>query len=278
MVSWKELEDRAVVTWEEVPEYGNNNSNTFQIEMFFDGRIQISWLVVDTVNGIVGLSQGDGLPGDFEETDISEDYPLVSEGILSITEYFSSEIDVFDLSNRMIIFKPSVDGTTYTANQKKITELPTNPAGGMVIELGDDDFEFVKIIGQEKVSVFGSEFGSFYVGSNGFITFTEGDNDYSESLQDHFDMKRISVLFNDLNPSNEGLVSRKQLSDRVVVTWEDVREYSGDGSNTFQVEMFFDGKVQLSWLEISVENCIVGLSEGFGVPDGFEEADFSELN
>ncbi|MBN1806122.1 MAG: hypothetical protein JW837_12810 [Sedimentisphaerales bacterium] len=278
LVSWKELGDRAVVTWEDVPEYGNNNSNTFQIELFFDGRIQISWLVVDAVNGIVGLSQGDGLPEDFEETDISEEYPLVSAGLLNVTEYFSSEADVFDLSNRMIMFKPSMDGMTYTANQKKITELPTNPAGGVAIELGDDDFEFVKISGQQKVSIFGSEFGSFYIGSNGFITFTEGDNDYSESLQDHFRMKRISALFNDLNPSEDGLVSRKQLADRVVVTWEDVPEYGGGSFNTFQIEMFFDGRIQLSWLGIGVENCIVGLSDGLGVPDEFEETDFSELN
>jgi hypothetical protein len=42
--------------------------------------------------------------------------------------------------------------------------------------------------------------------------------------------------------------------------------------------MFFDGKIQLSWLGIVVENCIVGLSDGLGVPAKFEEVDFSELN
>jgi hypothetical protein len=278
VVSWKELEDRAVVTWQDVPEYGSNNSNTFQIELFFDGRIQISWLVVDAVNSIVGLSEGAGLPGDFEETDISEDYPMVSAGLLNITEYFSSATDVFDLSNSTIMFKPTMDGTSYSAYQKKITQLPTNPAGGMMVELEDDGFAFVKVSGQEKVSIFGSDFGSFYIGSNGFITFTEGDNDYSESLEDHFETRRISALFNDLNPSEDGLVSRKQLADRVAVTWEDVPEFSGNGSNTFQVEMFFDGKIQISWLDIGVENCIVGLSDGLGVPDEFEETDFSELH
>ena len=91
-------------------------------------------------------------------------------------------------------------------------------------------------------------------------------------------MIRISGLFEDLNPSAEGQVSWKQLADRVVVTWEDVPAYSSSGSNTFQVAMFYDGKIQVSWLGIVVENCIVGLSDGLGVPGYFEEVDFSELN
>ncbi|MBW7992636.1 MAG: carboxypeptidase regulatory-like domain-containing protein [Planctomycetes bacterium] len=277
LVSRKQLADRAVVTWENVPEYGSSNSNTFQIEMFFDGRIQISWLTIEAVNGIVGLSTGLGVPEDFVETDISDKYPLLSPVLMNFTEHFSSEADTFDVSNRTIVFEPTTDGTSYSAFQKKITQLPTNPAGGTEIELGDDDYEFVKLNGQATVSIFGSVFASFYVGSNGYITFTEGDDDYSESLADHFGTRRISILFNDLNPSGDGLVSRKQLADRAVVTWENVHEYSGDGSNTFQVEMYFDGRIQISWLTIEAENGIVGLSDGLGVPEDFEELDFSKL-
>jgi hypothetical protein len=40
--------------------------------MYFDGRIQISWLAVASQKGIVGLSDGKGVPEDFEETDFSE--------------------------------------------------------------------------------------------------------------------------------------------------------------------------------------------------------------
>jgi hypothetical protein len=55
-----------------VPEYGESNSNTFQIEMYFDGRIQLSWLGIASENGIVGLSDGLGIPPEFQETDFSE--------------------------------------------------------------------------------------------------------------------------------------------------------------------------------------------------------------
>jgi len=281
-VSWKEMSDRAVVTWENVPEYGSSNSNTFQIEMFFDGRIQLSWLTIEAVNGIVGLSNGLGVPGDFEETDISKTYPTPPQVLVNFAEHFSSESDTFDLSNRTVMFDPTTDKTSYNVTQKKITQLPTNPAGGTEIELGDDDYMLVRLGGAATVSIFGSVFGSFFVGSNGYITFAEGDADYSESLEDHFRTLRISILFNDLNPSGGGssgggLVSAKQLADRVAVTWENVTEFSGSGSNTFQIEMFLDGRIHLSWLGIEVENGIVGLSDGLGVPVDFEEVDFSEL-
>jgi len=279
LVSWKELADRAVVTWENVPEYGSGNSNTFQIEMFFDGRIRLSWLTIEAVNGIVGLSEGLGVPGDFEETDISEKYPLlppVPTVLENFTEHFSSGADTFDLFNRTIMFEIASDGT-YTINQKKITQLPTNPAGGTDLELGDDDYVFVKLDGQATVSIFGSAFGSFFVGSNGYITFTEGDDDHSESLSEHFSTRRISGLFEDLNPSEGGLISAKQLTDSVAVTWENVPEYGSSNSNTFQIVMYFDGRIHISWLMIEAENGIVGLSDGLGVPEDFEEVDFSEL-
>ena len=51
-----------------------------------------------------------------------------------------------------------------------------------------------------QVSLYGQTYSTFYVGSNGYITFTAGDTDYTESLSDHFGEPRISALFDDLNP------------------------------------------------------------------------------
>ncbi|MBA7684737.1 hypothetical protein ES703_93145 [subsurface metagenome] len=277
LVNWKQLADRVVVTWENVHEYGESNSNTFQVEMYFDGRIQLSWLGIAVENAIVGLSDGLGMPQDFQETDLSDAYPLLPQLPEFFAEQFSSGTDTFDLSNSTIMFKPTIDGTSYIAYLQTITQLPTNPIGGIELALGDDNYGFVRLSNQATVSIFGSSFSSFYVGSNGYITFTGGDNDHSESLPDHFDTRRISGLFDDLNPSGGGTVNWKQLADRVVVTWENVPEYGSNNSNTFQIEMYFDGRIQLSWLGIGAENGIVGLSDGLGVPEDFEETDFSEM-
>ncbi|MBC8201369.1 MAG: S8 family serine peptidase [Planctomycetes bacterium] len=70
-IRFSEYNDRSVVTFNNVPEYSNTGSNTFQCELFYDGVIRLSWLGVDSNDNIVGLSAGGGTPLDFEEDDIS---------------------------------------------------------------------------------------------------------------------------------------------------------------------------------------------------------------
>jgi hypothetical protein len=74
-VSWKQLADRVAVTFEDVPEYGTSNDNTFQIEMYFAGEIHITWLSTDANDGIVGLSEGNGVPDDFIASNLSSAHP-----------------------------------------------------------------------------------------------------------------------------------------------------------------------------------------------------------
>lgn len=69
---------KVVLTYENVPFYSDlSRVCNAQLEMFFDGRIRMSWVDCDIrYNTIVGLSEGlgDGLstPEDFTETDLSE--------------------------------------------------------------------------------------------------------------------------------------------------------------------------------------------------------------
>ncbi len=149
-------------------------------------------------------------------------------------------------------------------------QLPTDPTGGTSLGLTDDSYAEVTLTGGQTVSFYGVTYTSFFVGSNGYITFGAGDTDYSESLSDHFRLPRISGWFDDLNPSSGGTVSYKQLSDRVAVTWENVPEFSATGANTFQVELFFDGTIRIAWADMTSGDGIAGLSEGNGLdPDFF---------
>ena len=136
--------------------------------------------------------------------------------------------------------------------------------------MDDDDREAVSVcndpaIGQGAV-LYGIEYCTFYVGSNGYITFTRGDSDFSESLRDHFDLPRISALFTDLDPSTNGLINWRQLIDRVAVTYLGVPETGESDINTFQIEMFFDGRIQISYLDLSATGGIAGLSAGTDLP------------
>lgn len=73
-VSWKQLADRVVVTFQEVPKNYSGKPNSFQTEMFFDGVIRITHLGIAIRDGLVGLSRGGGTPGDLAESNLS-DYP-----------------------------------------------------------------------------------------------------------------------------------------------------------------------------------------------------------
>jgi hypothetical protein len=55
-----------------VPEYGDaTKTNSFQYELFFDGRIRLTYLALKTTDGLVGLSAGQGTPPGMVESDFT---------------------------------------------------------------------------------------------------------------------------------------------------------------------------------------------------------------
>jgi len=85
----------------------------------------------------------------------------------------------------------------------------------------------------------------------------------------------VSALFTDLYPPAGGTVSWKQLDDRVAVTYEHVIDLYTDLPNSFQIELFFDGRIRLTYLDLAAKNGLIGLSRGLGVPPDFIESDFT---
>jgi len=82
-ISWKQLADRAAVTFQGVPEYGNSSqTNSLQIELFFDGRIRLTCLSIRTVSGLVGLSAGLGVPANFDKSDLTSYGPCAPLTVL----------------------------------------------------------------------------------------------------------------------------------------------------------------------------------------------------
>jgi len=141
----------------------------------------------------------------------------------------------------------------------------------------DDGSASITLSGGETVSLYDVDYTTFYVGTNGYITFTTGDTGYDESFSDHFDLPRISGWFDDLNPGSGGTISWKQLSDRAVVTWDSVLEYSSSNANTFQIELYFNGDIRISYFGMTTSDGIVGLSAGEGLSADFFESDLSAM-
>lgn len=192
----------------------------------------------------------------------------------SFTEFFESGTDLNLLS---LTLSPDGSAAYYEACQQRVTGFPTDPNGGTYVPLDDDDFVEVALSGGAEILFFGQWYDRFYIGSNGYITFGQGDTQYMALLVNHFNIPRISALFTDLNPANNECISYKQLEDRVAVTFEDVPLYADtEAKSTFQIEMFFvDGTLRITWLDLAQTVAVVGLSQGNGgcPPIYFAESD-----
>ncbi len=249
---------------------GNGYQTSHSIELSGLQDQQAYFFVITTEDQAANAAydDNDGNCHTFETPDIPDFF----------TEHWDND---FDLENKVVTLEPSdgVDG--YIGCIEPITELPTDPAGGTVILNGfndDDAYALVQVDGGNTVALYDATYTSFYVGSNGYITFEQGDTTYSESYSDHYAYKRIAALFDDLNPEDGGTISYKRLSDRIVSTWDDVPEWGGNNSNTFQIELYYDGAIRIAWLGIDAgDGIIVGLSKGAGIPPDFVESDFSAL-
>jgi Zn-dependent metalloprotease len=199
------------------------------------------------------------------------------------TELFTGAGHPFDLDYHAMMFTPNGSSNFYDVSLQPITELPTDPAGGgspsFLFEDGSDLFI---VAGGETVSIYGRSYSLFWFSSNGFITFDTFDiidlGMSEESLAGHFNKDvggRISALFDDLSPPSGGTWSWKEFVDRIAITWENIPEKGTSNSNTFQVELYFDGRIQIAWLNIDAQDGLVGLSNGEGIPVDFAETDLS---
>jgi hypothetical protein len=189
------------------------------------------------------------------------------------TEQFSSG---FDLDGLSITYTPHSNVDGYRACAEPITELPTYPIPGNTVSLSDDSFSTHNL--SQAILLYGQQHSNIYIGSNGQLTMSSGSSDYTEDIGEHFAQPGISMLWDDLNPANGGSVWFAELVDKVVVTFDGVPEYSSTGSNTFQCELYYDGVITLSWLNVSSADSVVGLSGGSGQPAGFIPSDLSIAN
>lgn len=183
-----------------------------------------------------------------------------------------------DMSNRTLTFRPDGSCSYYALCSNPATAFPVDANGRTIVSLGDDDYIAVPLLHGAHINFYGESYDTFYIGSNGYITFRSGDYRHSENLTDHFDLPRIAGLFDDLDPSADGTISYKQLYDRVVVTFENVPEFSSSRLSSFQIEMRFNGKLRITWLNIDAPDGLIGLSDGYGLSPYFRESDLSEYD
>ncbi len=156
-----------------------------------------------------------------------------------------------------------------------VSTFPIDPAGGAALPLLDDSFAEIVLADGASIPYFGKNYRSVFVGSNGYVSFGVGDWAPAGGAERHFTLPRLSAVFADLDPSAGGLVSWRQLADRLVITFENVPEHGGGTLNSFQFQLFFDGRLAVTILEAQTVDGVIGLSDGKGMPDDFMSSDFT---
>jgi len=164
--------------------------------------------------------------------------------------------------------------------KKNVTELPVVRDDGTdasyLINLLEDGYVRYNLLGGVVFPFFGRNHSSFIVYTNGYIGFDfpiPADNVLNfPNIGAHFAIPRIAPLFADLAPLIGGDMWIRSMDDRAVITYERLPEwrvnapFGGGGTNTVQVELFSSGHIRFTYLELDVENAVVGLSDGNGVP------------
>ncbi len=194
--------------------------------------------------------------------------------------YFTELFDAnnFDLDHSSITFTPNAEVNLYSACRMATGSFPTDPAGGASLGLTDDSSAQVTLSGTNSVALYGRRTNVFFVGSNGYITFDAADAGNAAAFANHFSYRRIAALMQDWNPDAAGSITTKELADRIAITYAGVPLYGDTAPNSFQIELFYDGRIRITWLTVNFRNGVTGLSDGKGVPFGFAASDLSTNN
>jgi hypothetical protein len=153
--------------------------------------------------------------------------------------------ELFDLNNKTLTFTPKPGGgyIVSTGSLNFDFSLGTN------LGLGDEDFSLQSL--SFAFPFFGASQNSVFIDSNGHVTFGNftllvhfnGQSGGSVSAIGEAstvldamagELPRIAVLWQDWNPAAGGGVFAKSLSDRLVVTWNNVRPLGGGSSRRFR--------------------------------------------
>ena len=171
----------------------------------------------------------------------------------------------FDLVSRTVSFTP--DGAGYKVESGADTFDTAASINSTKLPLDDDDTE--RIMLPFPFKFYGTTYTDAFVNSNGSVSFTAGDLDYSGAYG-HFTAgpPAIAGLFTDLNPpSSLNGVRLLREPGRVVITWDNVLLATDNFANagqTFQIRFYATGKIELTYTTASatLDKAVAGLNPG----------------
>lgn len=127
----------AMVTWNQVPQFGDSDSNTFQVKLHNDGRIECNYVTVSD-DSIVGLSAGTAT-NDPGSMDLTATIPFSRSGGIPLTLTATSRPQTgqtFDMLTSFIPGSATSGGTILGVSQTNVT-LPVLPSDCTILSSGD---------------------------------------------------------------------------------------------------------------------------------------------
>lgn len=171
----------------------------------------------------------------------------------------------FDLQSHAIHFIPVLRNRyVYT-----VMSLPFDSSVSDGITLKDDDSVQYNLH-NFQFPFAGKVYNSFFINSNGNLTFNGGDADPPDLDTLLEGDPRIAPFFTDLDPETQGNVFVHETGTTVAVTWLKVPEFFNNnqfdfGENTFQVVLHSDGSIDFVYTkEMTATEAVVGILPGSG--------------
>jgi hypothetical protein len=174
----------------------------------------------------------------------------------------------FDLKKRSLLFTPDGDGYRIT---REGIGFNTNlgfrigyffGADGGLLDNADNGYRDITLLGAQ-FPFFGTFYEKIFIGTNGYITFKEGDTNARLSASALATAApRIAPLWADLDATQQGDIYYNRLDGRHTITWNAVGQSSHSGTSTFQAVLFDDGRIAFVYKNVKARSSLTGVSPG----------------
>ena len=173
----------------------------------------------------------------------------------------------FDLKNSSVLFTPEGDGYRISSGDVRFSRDVGSRLGFFFgvdnkLEVGDNGYRGVTLVGA-PFPFFGVVYDTIFIGTNGYITFTQGDTTARLSPTTlGASLPRIAPLWADLEVVNSGDIYYNRLDGHHLITWEGAGQPAYVGASTFQALLYDDGRIAFAYRKAKAQAALTGISPG----------------
>jgi len=179
----------------------------------------------------------------------------------------------FSLKNSAVLFTPEGAGYRIAASDIGFEDdfgsrfVSFLGIDGKPINDADNGYRDISIAGAQ-FSFFGTSYDTLYVGTNGYITFTQGDTTSRLSPSAlATELPRIAPLWADLDFTDSGGIYYNRLGSRHLITWNRAAQPLYSGISKFQAVLYDDGRIAFVYGKVKAQAALVGISPGHSTAD-----------